>query len=191
MLLFFSIGVMLVVAYAYFNQGALTAATMMVNVFLAGLVAFNFFEPLAGELEEMLAGSFLDGLEDSLSLFVLFAATLGGLRVITHNLANTELELPALANQIGAVVFALIAGYLLAGFLMCLVQTLPLGEKFMGFDHQIESNTPPMRRYLPPDRVWLAMMRRASIGPLAQEGAEFDPDGTFELRYARLRRVKE
>jgi len=45
---------------------------------------------------------------------------------------------------------------------------------------------------LPPDRVWLALMRRASTGPFRQgEDPGFDPGGSFEQRYARLRRYAD
>src|SRR3954466_14948913 len=100
MLFAFTFLVMVIVAYCFFREGVLTSICMTVNVFLAGLVAFNFFEPLAGELESTFSGSFLEGCEDALCLSVLFALTLGVLRVITHNLANAEVELPALAQQI-------------------------------------------------------------------------------------------
>jgi hypothetical protein len=198
MLILFTAAVMLIVAYCYVREGALTAVCMTVNVFLAGLLTFNFYEPLAGELEGMLTSTFLAGYEDAISLFALFALALGGLRVITMNLANTEVDLPALAQQITAGAFGLLSGYLLAGFLVCMLQTLPWSEKFLGFDHQIDSSGPGIRRVLPPDRVWLALMSRASVGPFARPSVDqpngpesFDREGSWELRYARLRRLKE
>lgn len=191
MLLFLSVAVMLAVGYAFLREGLLTSLTMLVNVFFAGLVAFNFFEPLADALEPMFAGSFLANYEDAVSLFGLFALVLGLLRLLAHNLANTELGLHPLAQQVGSVCVGLLTGYLLAGFLACMAQTLPLDEKFLGFDYQATPTDPPMRHLLPADRVWLALMSRASGGPLAQgTPSEFDPEGTFELRYAR-RRIKE
>src|SRR4051812_22967425 len=106
--------IMLVVGYAYFREGLLTAVAMLFNVFFAGLIAFNFFEPLATELESMFQGSFLAGYEDGLSLFGLFSLSLGLLRLITHNLAHTELGLPPLIQQVGAVCAGLVTGYLVA-----------------------------------------------------------------------------
>jgi hypothetical protein len=192
MLVVLTAAIMLIVAYSYFREGVLTALTMLVNIVLAGLVAFNFFEPIADQLESSFDGTILAGLEDCITLFALFALTLGGLRVITNNLANQQVELPALVQQLLGGFIGLMAGYLLAGFLLCMVQTLPLSEKFMGFDSQADPNGSGMRRFLPPDRVWLAMMSKAGIGPLSQaESVTFDPEGTFELRYALKRRVKE
>jgi hypothetical protein len=181
--------VMAVVAYAHWREGLLTAFAMTCNVLAAGLLAFNFYEPVAAELEPAFAGSFLEGYEDALSLFVLFALPLVGLRYLTNSLAYTELDYHPLAQQVGAVLCALVTGYLVAGFLACLLQTLPLPERFLGFDPQAE---PGLRRRLPPDRVWLAMMHRAGAGPFANgDNPTFDPDGSFELRYARLRRYRD
>jgi hypothetical protein len=192
MLLFFCVAVMLIVGYAFMREGLLTSVAMLVNIFLAGLLAFNFFEPIAAELESMFEGSFMAGIEDAFSLFVVFAASLGLLRLVTHNLATTELNLHPLVQQIGSVAVGLVAGYLLAGFLLCMVQTLPLNERFLSFDPDAVQGGPPLRRVMPPDRVWLALMHRGGAGPLAQDPANvFDPEGTFELRYTRLRRTKE
>jgi hypothetical protein len=192
MLILLTLAVMLIVAYSYFREGMLTALTMLVNILLAGVVTFNFFEPLANALESSFEGSFLAGFEDAICLFGLFAASLGLLRLVTNNLANHELQLPAMAQQIGASLVGLVAGYLLAGFLFCMVQTLPLPEKFMDFDYEAESGGAKLRRFVPPDRVWLALMSKIGAGPLSQSDAvTFDPEATFELRYARLRRIKE
>jgi hypothetical protein len=189
MIVFVTFAVMLVVAYSFFREGLLTAVTMLVNVFVAGLVAFNFWEPIAGSMESSLQGSLLEGYEDSLALFALFALTLGLLRLLTNSLANVELQLPALVQQIGAVVVALLTGYLLAGFLVCMVQTLPWSKNFLGFDPTADADAPKLRRFMPPDRVWLALMHRAGAGPLSQpDTTTFDPEGSFEMRYARERR---
>ncbi|MFO0844628.1 MAG: CvpA family protein [Gemmataceae bacterium] len=192
MLLFFTLAVMGAAAYAAAREGLLTAITSLVNVVISGLVAFNFFEPIANELEELLRGSFLAGFEDAIALFAPFAATLAALRVLTINLANTDLELPALLQQVGSGAIALLTGYLVAGFLVVVFQTLPWGDTFLGFDYSATANTPKARNLMPPDRVWLAMMSRAGAMPLSQEDSvTFDPEGSFEIRYGRLRRFKE
>jgi hypothetical protein len=192
MIVFLTFAIMLIVAYSFFREGLLTALTMLVNVFLAGLVAFNFWEPLASGMESSLQGSLLEGYEDSLCLFALFVITLGALRLVTNSLASTELQLPALVQQIGSIAVALLTGYLLAGFLVCMMQTLPWGRNFLGFDPTADADAPKLRRFMPPDRVWLALMHRAGAGPLSQPDATtFDPEGSFEMRYARERRKAE
>src|SRR5437588_406690 len=156
MLVFLTLVIMVGVAYAFLREGVLTAATMACNVFLAGLVAFAFWEPIAAELDPVLKGTFLRGYEDSFTLVLLFCATLAALRWVCNNLANSQPNYPPLLQQVGAAVFGLVTGYLVAGFLVCVLQTLPWHERFMGFKPEVEDAK--LRRVLPPDRVWLAMM---------------------------------
>ena len=186
---------MLVVAYAFWRQGVLSAFVMAFNVFLAGLVAFNFFEPIAAELDPMLAGSFLHGYEDSFCLVVLFSATLGFLRWATNALIRTVVDYPPVVQQGGAVLFGMMTGYLVAGFLLCVAQTMPFEEHFLNFDAQVDRDAPSakVRAILPPDRVWLALMHRASESDHYlswEENNSFDPHGEFELKY-RTHRVPE
>jgi hypothetical protein len=184
--------IMAAVAYAYFREGVLTALTTLVNVFVTGLVAFSFFEPVANSLEPTLGTSIFANYEDSIALFGLFILTLAGLRWVTNNLAPEDIELHALAQQISASAVALLTGYLVAGFVVCMLQTMPLGQKSLGLNAQVENPPIPIRSLLPPDRVWLALMQRAGTGPFKQEDAPtFDPEGTFEMRYERERRIKE
>jgi hypothetical protein len=192
MLILLTLGIMGAVGYAFIREGLLTALVSIFNILLSGLFAFNFFEPLATELENQFAGSLLAGYEDALCLVVLFCVPLGLLRLITNNLAPSWIDLPALAHQIGAGLCGLVAGYLVAGFLLVLVQTLPLNEKFLGFDATTDPRTMALRRFIPPDRVWLAMLNRSSRGAFAgSEPTPFDPEADYELRYARLRRTRD
>ncbi len=189
--------IMAVVAYAYWREGALTAFVMACNVLVAGVVAFNFWEPLADLLEPSFQDTFLQGTEDALVLVVLFCLTLIILRVITNNLAATLVEYPSAIFRGGAVVFGLLTGYLVAGFLICVMQTLPLPHEFLGFQPYTSRESSPLRRYFPPDLVWLSAMHRLSGGVLGT-GAEdhgrkrqFDPNGNFEWRYHRYRRLDD
>jgi hypothetical protein len=182
---FLTVCIMAGVAYAFWREGLLTALTMAVNVFLAGLVAFAFWEPIADWLGPMLADTFLRGYEDAICLVVLFAVTLGLLRLITNNLANAQLEYHPMMRQIGTVAFGLLTGYLASGFLLCVLQTLPWHANFLGFDYRVEQNAggPQAPRVLPPDHAWLTLMHGAMPG--------FDPDATFEARFARFRRYDD
>lgn len=189
----FTVVVMLGAAYSFWRQGVLTAFAMVVNVLLAGLIAFNFFEPIAAELDPMLAESFLHGYEDSVCLVALFSLALMILRGASNAMIHTIIDYHPVLQQIGAALFGAMAGYLTAGFLLCVAQTLPLEEHFLHFEERLDSTTPgaKIRRVLPPDRVWLALMHRASIDTFSWDENAFDPDGSFELRYAHERRIAE
>jgi hypothetical protein len=189
MLTVLTILIMLATAYAFFGQGLLTAFAMTVNVLVAGLVAFCFFEPLADALRQAISGSPVEGYEEWICMMGLFVISLGLLRLTTNAVAPSEPELMPILQQIGGALCGLVTGYLAAGFIVCAMQTLPIAEDFLGFSAKIEA-AGGMRRYLPPDRVWLAMMQAASTGPLDNDET-FDPHGYFELSYQRHRRFGE
>ena len=190
---FLSVLLMLAVAYSFWREGIFTVFCMTINVFLAGLVTFNYFEPLAGFLEPFFRGT-MDGYKDALSMVLLFAGTLAALRTTTNYLVNNELTYHPLLYQFGAGFFGLLTGYFLAGFFFCMLQTLPWHENFMSFDPRAEGGdaSGKMRSIFPPDRVWLAMMSRASRGPFSTSPVEtFDKEGSFEARYARYRHYND
>jgi hypothetical protein len=194
MLVVLTIILMLFVGYSFWNEGVSTAFCMLINVFVAGLVAFFLWEPLAEVLEPMLTNTFLQGYEDFICLMALAAGTLAGLRWATNQLCNTIIDHHSLVQGMGAAACGLLAGYLLAGFLVCAWQTLPWHENFMGFDAKVDYDAPngTLRPYLPPDRVWLALMNWAGQYPFSQtDWKTFDPNGTFELRYLRHRRYND
>jgi len=205
MLILFTLVIVAAVTYAHFSEGFFTAGLMFCNVLIAGLVAFNFFEPLADGLQSLLGGSFLEPYADFLSLVVLFSIALGALRWATNSLSPTAIEYNGLLQSIGGAVFGVLTGYLAAGFLCCAVQTLPLHENFLGFNAAAAPGD-LARMYMPPDRVWLSLMSRAGAYALSNEtdlsppaetevpdsnyrrNITFDKYGTFEARYARYRR---
>lgn len=186
-----SIAIMLAVAYALMVEGLFTALCMLVNVFVAGLLAFNFYEPIATWAEaNVTTGTFLGGYEDAFVLVALFWGTLAALRVGTNHLAPAEVSFQPMVQRIGGTAVGLLTGYLLAGFLVCVCQTIPFHVHFMSFDPSFESDGKALRRLLPPDRVWLALMHRAGLAAFASGNETFDNEGNFELRYARYRRYE-
>jgi len=203
---FLTIAITLALAYAYYREGLFTAFTMFCNVFLGGLIAFNFWEPLAALLEPILAGTFLRGYEDFFCLMILFCGTVGLFRTMTNALAHLQIAFPFAIQNGGAVIFGLATGYLTCGFLLCALQTLPWHQNFMFFDPDYETGPGyTIRRVMPPDRVWLALMYRAGAYAFANEEDDkpfnpttlydkyytFDKFGTFELRYKRYRRYSD
>lgn len=204
MILFFSIAVILAIAYAHHREGLFTAITMLVNVFLAGALTFAFFEPLAGALEPIFQGGILQGTEDFLMMTLLFCMFIALLRWATHSLSFSDFYLEPNLNRFGGALVGMLTGYLLAGFLVCMMETLPFHENFMGFEVR-KADEGKLRTYLPPDRAWLAVMRYAGANALcwqvnpahpdAESNADryktFDPNGTYEIRYARYRRYAD
>src|SRR5215210_3775980 len=115
MLAIVTILIMLAVGYVYLTEGLFTACMMACNVLAAGLVAFNFWEPMADWLETQFAGTFLLGYEDALSLVLLFSLSLGLLRLATNNLAAVQIEFHPIMQSAGGILFGLVTGYLVSG----------------------------------------------------------------------------
>lgn len=183
--------VILAVAYSSLREGLLTAACTLFNILFAGVVAFWFFEPIANQLEDLFKAGWFEGMEDAFALVGLFAVVFVPLKMVTGEWSGTVLDYPLMLDRIASGILGAIAGYLAAGFLVVVLQTLPWSPNFLGFDHRVDPTAPgaALRRILPPDRVWLATMNRLSEVPLAQTGQPaFDEDGSFSLRYHRHRR---
>ncbi len=189
-----TLGVMAGVTYAFWREGPLTAFAMCVNIVLAGVLAFNFYEPIADQLDPLFGDSGAKGIGDGLALMLVFLPALMLLRWLTNSLARSHMEYPPVLYRGGAVLCGLVAGYLLSGFLVCVIQTLPLQQNFMGFEPYRAEELPPLakshplRKFLPPDLVWLAMMHRLSGAGLAAGEDRFDSHCNYELRYQRYRR---
>jgi hypothetical protein len=179
----FTLAVMALVAVLQLREGLFRSFLLLVNVLFAGLLAFNFWEPLARGLGEISTG--LDAYADALVLVLLFCLFLGGMRLLTLYLAPEDPSYPPLVRRLGSILFGLMTGYLIAGVLICVMQTLPLHERFLWYD-------PDEGLALGgPDRVWLATMHRAGgvIFDLpAGRERWFDADGSFIARYTRYRR---
>lgn len=198
MLLFGSVLLILGVAYAQYRNGLFTSVTMLMMVLLSGLVAFGFWEPLADGLERAFQQNlkWLAGCEDFLVILLLFSGTFLILRLVVQYLAPEMIEEHGTVQLLGGGAVGGVTGYFLAGFLICAMQTLPLDEQFLDFDPSGVSE-PGFRNLMPPDRVWLSLMRQASGGPFRwktdADGVPlaFDREATFELRYMRYRRTTE
>ena len=207
MISFLTIFMMLGVGYAYLREGLLTAFAMLCNVLLAGFITFNFWEPLADILAPAFSGMFLAGYEDFICMMGLFAVTLGVLRTATNVLANVLVQFPLTIQRTGGFLVGMLVGYLAWGFLVCAFQTMPWHQNFLGFDYEYRSGSEgTLRRFLPPDRVWLALMQRGGAYTFSNQEDErrsrdstsltdrfktFDQDGAFEYNYWRYRRLND
>jgi len=189
MIFFTSLLFMLIVAYAFWQEGAFTGFCNLVNVIIASVVVANFYEPMASFIEPHIEGSIVENLEDAFSMLVLFLVTYAALRFASNQIAHMVIPYPHLAHMLGGAFFGLIVGYLAAGFLWCVFQTLPWQEKFMTFSFRVPGKNEGTV-FLRPDRVWLSFMNKLSTG-VFRDGKLFDPSASFEVRYLKYRRISD
>ncbi len=181
-----------IVTWCVASEGAFGAGLTLLCVVFAGLLAMNFFEPVAGLLDGF--GTWMRDYSDFTALVGLFAlfAFLG--RLACDSIAPMEIEYDARIYNAGRWLFALATGYVTMAILLTAVHTAPLPREFLGFS--------PERNNLfdvdAPDRRWLGFTQHVSEKILAT-GSIFDgprfpmPETTqqiwpsFPIRYATKR----
>lgn len=178
---------MLIVSYAFYQEGLFVAFYSFVNILLSFVLVVELYEPFAGFIEIQLKGGAAEGFEDAIAMVVLFSASFGALKFLALQLAPSEIGYSHLVHNLGGAAIGLFAGYFLSGFLWCVMQTLPWQEKFMGFEARSTIKS-ASSVFLRPDRIWLSSMRKFSKGAF-KTGNIFDVSASFELRYQRYRRV--
>ena len=72
MLLLLFLLLMLVLAYVESRRGLFAGATFFISVLLAGVFAYQVWDPLASEMEGIFADDMLDGYEDAFALIIPF-----------------------------------------------------------------------------------------------------------------------
>ncbi len=174
------------------REGMWSNAINFFNVVIAGILATNFFEPLAEFLtEKMPSGTMF---WDLISLWLIFGVAFGLFKIITDNVSKVSVRFKNPFDQIGSYVFAALTGWVLLCFLMMTLHTAPLGREFFFKGFRSESAN---FFGLKPDRLWLAWIQKLSKGPYDRMGqtAEeikakayvFDPQGEFMPKYQTRR----
>ena len=97
MLEFLTIAIMALVGYAFLVYGLFTGFVMCVCTVGAGLVAFNFFEPLADQID-------LYGYEDIVCMVMIFVVTLAVLRTVVNMLSPSLIEFDERIQRAGGAV---------------------------------------------------------------------------------------
>lgn len=162
-----------VVAWCVASEGAWGSVLTFLCVLLAGLLATNFFEPLA-DLIERKAGRFAAPYADVVAFVGLFALLTFLLRMATDALSPTDIELDARLFQPVRWLFAAATGYTTMAILLTALHTAPLPREFAGF--RPEGNN--LFEMCAPDRQWLGFVQHISEKVL-RSGRVFDgPDFT-------------
>jgi hypothetical protein len=148
-------------------------------VLFSGLIAMDYFEPLADLLE---AGMGVDWANrvDFIALVGLFAAGIFGLRYLSQWLVPNFITVEGRFYDGCRWVFAVLTGYVTIAFLLTALHTAPLPRDFLGFTPE-RSNFFGM---LAPDRDWLGFVQYISEKsmPSSEEGRIFD-GSRFRLPY--------
>src|SRR4051812_42741324 len=121
--------------YALSSEGLWGACLMFFNVLFGGLIAFNFYEPLAKLLADNVP--LLSGFADTLCLLSLFIVSTFILRLTTETLAPAMVRFPAPIYHLGRLVFAFGCSAITLAILLLGYETAPVHKKiFFAIDYK-------------------------------------------------------
>jgi hypothetical protein len=169
------------------NNGLWSNTLTLVNVITAGLLATNYFEPLAALFERQ-EPSFTY-VWDFFAIWLLFGVAMIVLRAITDLVSQVKVRFFMPVDKAGGILMACWASWIVVCFATMTLHTAPLARNFLGGSFQVDPKD-KMFFGLGPDRVWLGWVQRESRGALCRlSGAvvPFDPQGDFILRYGARR----
>ncbi len=164
-------------------QGLWSNLVTLINMLLAMMLAFNFYEPISKLIFNQERS--YNYLYDFLVLWVSFALFFGVLRLFTDLLSRRRVVFNFWVETVGRSVTALWIAWLFIGFICATMHTAPLGPHPMGYQQ-----SPMSGNFLgmAPGRQWLGFMQSRSRGALSGgSGGEFDPNSEFILKYHQRR----
>jgi hypothetical protein len=188
--------VFVAVAAACWFHGLWSCAITIINITLAGLIATNFWEPLAQLIEDN-AGAENTHLYDAPVLWGLFIITFIILRSLTGSMSQYKVVFIKPVEYAGRSILAIWCGWVFTCFAAFTLLTAPVGSTPMG-----SWSTPNSKSFLflAPERQWLAFAQSRSQGALARgkftttpghpddQGTEtFDPFSEYTFKYYHRR----
>lgn len=169
------------ITYAVGSEGLFGAAIMFVNVMLAGLVAFEVYEPFARFVANTM--TFMDTMADFVCLIVSFCLAFTVLRLATDSLGPWYVRFHGAVDQVGRYLFGLATGWYLAGMFVCMVQTAPVHKQFLWYrweNHAFWN--------VGIDRFWLGFVHATTEKYFDWDPPRpFDPKCDFIMRYHKWR----
>jgi hypothetical protein len=177
-------------------EGAWGAAAAFFSVLFSGLIAMDYFEPLADLLQSGLGVDWASRV-DFIALVGLFAAGVFGLRYLSEYLVPNFIVVNGRFYDVCRWVFGGATGYVTIAFLLTALHTAPLPREFLGFTPERNN----LFGQLAPDRDWLGFVQYVSEKsmPSSDDGRIFDGSNfrlpahdndvwpTFICRYASRR----
>ncbi len=146
------------------REGMWSNALRLINMVTAGLIAMNFFEPLAGFLEEHISSS-MSYFWDFVSLWLLFCVSLLLLRLLTdYTVSRVKVRFLQIVDHWGGIAFGCLCGWFMVCFATASLHTAPLARNFL-FDGFKLPGEPEKNLFgLAPDWQWLGFVRYVSEG---------------------------
>jgi hypothetical protein len=115
--------------YVISSEGLWGAALMFFNVVFSGMIAFNFYEPLAKVIDGTGIGW---GFSDTLALLGIFIVSLLLFRMTTETIAPAMVRFPPPVYHAGRLIFALGTSLVTVAIILLAFHTAPVHKKIFG-----------------------------------------------------------
>lgn len=185
------------VAWCVASEGAWGAVLVFLSTFFAGIIAINYFEPLADLLDKTLnLGYAWTNRWDFIAYMLLFIAAAFAIRIGVERIMPTFIEVHPLAHDGVRWVVGVMTGYLTVAIVLTSMHLTPLPRTFLGFQPERDN----FLGLSAPDRQWLGYVQYMTEKAFSRGGGHmFDgstvqlSDGTqvvipsFTIRYASRR----
>jgi hypothetical protein len=122
-------GLILGLLYALTSEGLTGAGLMFFNVVFSGMIAFNFYEPLAALIDSTGIGW---GFSDTLCMLALFCVSVMLFRMTTETIAPAMGRFPTAVYHIGRFVFGAGAAIVTIAIVVLAFHVAPVHKKIFG-----------------------------------------------------------
>ncbi|HTU25807.1 MAG TPA: CvpA family protein [Pirellulales bacterium] len=181
--------ILLLVFFAVFastiQNGLWSNMVLLINVVSSGLVATNYYEPVAELFDDFLPAWGVAN--DIVSVWLVFAGTMGVLSLVTDQLSKVKVRFIKPLDRYGGIALSCWIAWVMVCFTTMTLHTAPLPRNFAGGDFQPD----PAARMLfgmAPDHRWLGFVQKLSRGVYSTSPMNmFDPRADFILKYAQRR----
>jgi uncharacterized membrane protein required for colicin V production len=160
--------------YVLTSEGLWGSALMFFNVLFSGMIAFNFYEPVANLIDST---GIPWGFSDTLSMLGLFCISLGMLRMTTETIAPAMVRFPMPVYHLGRFVFGLGGAVMTMAIVILAFHAAPIHKKMFTI---IKYDTkPPFGLGL--DHQWLGFFQYETGAVFTRLGGTGQPDpfGTY------------
>ncbi len=171
------VAIFALVTWSVASEGAWGAGLISIATILSGLLAMNFFEPLARWLEMNISASPAWGVRwDVIALVGLFALFVLLFRTGSDYLLPSYMNVHSLVHDAGRWSCAALTGYVTIAFLLTALHTAPLPRNFIGFRAERKN----LFGAVAPDRQWLGFTQYVTEKAFLKGNGERIFDGHVE-----------
>ncbi len=148
--------------YQTFTQGLYSAVIMAVLSIISAVIAFNYYEQVAGLLNGFGFLSILG--PNAVALMAVFLLTLCVLRELTDRFIKGNMRFPETFDRAGSFVFGLISSLVMVGIISIGFQSMPVDLSKLGYQRykSVDELNAPSRLYPCGDEFVVALMKQVS-----------------------------